>query len=123
MSCDDISGEMNFEAKVSDLAKLIQANNAKADQPSVTIDSLQDKTGEAYMETKPNPITYTPDPWAWLKNLKPNTSKPQDLIDLYSERKQRERGETPEVDLQAIDALGKSELIDLYQERRLRKRK
>jgi hypothetical protein len=89
--------------------------------------------------TKPL-IVYSPnpDPWAFLlKGIQKTTVKPnpcgiteliercrdRELIDMYEERRQRERGETPEVNLRAIEALRKSELIDLYQERRLRKRK
>jgi hypothetical protein len=83
-------------------------------------------------------LTYVKeDPWAFLSRIKRVTVTPNpnaipeqirecrdgELIDMYEERRQRERGETPEVDLRAIEELGKSELIDLYQERKLRKRK
>lgn len=119
MATDDMSDGLGFSMEISEFVKTLRAQPAQ----KVSIKPL---------------LTYTQeDPWAFLKRIPKVTvrSNPyavneiieqeqqKKIIDLYSERKQRERGETPEVDLQAIEALGKSELIDLYQERRLRKRK
>jgi hypothetical protein len=82
-------------------------------------------------------LVYTPeDPYAYLQRIPKTTVRPnanaitelieegknKEVIDLWEERQMRSRGETPKVDLEAIEALNKSELIDLYQERRLRRR-
>jgi hypothetical protein len=79
-------------------------------------------------------LTYTKeDPWAFLKRIKRVTVKPnphaieeqirecenRDILNLYEDRRMRERGETPEVDKKAVEAYHKSEVIDLYTKRRL----
>jgi hypothetical protein len=119
MATDDMSDGKGFSMEISEFVKTLRATPV--------------------MKAVPEPLlTYTQeDPWAFLKRIKRVTVTPNpnslheliqecrdgELIDMYEERRQREKGETPKVDLEAIEALNKSELINLYEERRLRKRK
>jgi len=88
---------------------------------------------------KPNPnnplLVYHKEPeWEWLKRIPKTTIRPNpnaineliseltsknQLIDLYSEKRQRENGETPTVDREAAEAMAQSELINLFEEKRL----
>jgi hypothetical protein len=88
----------------------------------------------------PKPLlvyTPNPDPWAFLlKGMKRTTVKPnpdpyreliqrlqdRETVDLYTERRQREKGETPKVDTEAIEAFRASEFVDLYTKRTLEQR-
>jgi hypothetical protein len=118
MATDDMSDGVGFSMSISEFVKALRAKP------------------ESETPNKPL-LVYSPDPWAFLKRIPKTTVRPnpyavndlsegckdRGLLDLYTERRQRAKGETPKVDLDAIEALDKSELIDLYQERKLRKRK
>ena len=120
MATDDVSDGVGFSMKISEFIKLLNTKQERRDPH------------------EPLPV-YTPeDKWAFLKRLPKTTVRPnpyaineliqrgeaRQKIDLYAERRHRERDETPKVDLEAIEAVITSKQkgqIDLYRERLLRR--
>ena len=86
--------------------------------------------------SKPLLIYHREDKWAWLKRLPKLTVTPnpnatydlierlhnrEEMIDLYTEREMRAKGQTPTIDLEAQQALEASDLINTYEEKRLQR--
>ena len=138
MSCDDVSGGMNWEMSVSELARLIKARGVDSGLQAVSAKVSNVEAQAA--DNKPPEVLgeHVHGKYAVYLTRVPPTApsevtgrhKDQELVDLYAERIQREKqglqslhGDELARQESADAAVSDNDVLDLYQERLNRRRR
>jgi len=138
MSCDDVSGGMNWEMSVSELAKLLKAYSADCKLQAAP--AKASKVEAQADDNKPPEVLgeRVHGKWAvYLTRVPPSAPsevtgrlKVPGLVDLYAERIQREKqglqslhGDELARQESADAAVSDNDVLDLYQERLNRRRR